>query len=168
MSFVLREKPREEDLEVVTHWVDSRGRHWPTNSDNVPLHPDGKPFEMDDTGEHYVPVKEGDTPIRLRFWLKMLTGPESNAITEAILKMRTKTRRSRRGQSEVETDVSIALAAQLKLKAGLVKWEGITLENGKPTPLNERNIALLPAWLHDDLVDGVTALTTITEEEEGE
>lgn len=168
MNFVLYEKPREEDLEIVTYWVNSKGRPWPSDDEDRPLDPKTKaPLQLGDGG---LPLKAAEpVPMRLRFWLKMLTGPESNAITEAILKMRTKRTRVRRNtQVEVESDISIALAAQLKLKAGLVKWEGIYKEDGKPAPKNEKFIDLLPAWLSDDLVDRITSLTTITEEEVGE
>ena len=169
MGLVLREKQSEEDWDVITHWVDSRGRHWPTDSDNIPTQADGKPFKMGDNG-HIQPMKEGDTPIRLRFWIKMLTGPESNAITAAVLK--TRTRRSFRGRRnapvEMEQDIDIGLSSRMKLKAALMKWEGITTEAGKEAPINDTYLDRLPAWLADDLVDHITSLTSITEEEEGE
>ena len=166
--FVLRETPRDEDLELVVHWIDDRGRHWPSDDEDRPLDPETKkPMLLDDTG---LPKKtDKAVPNRLRFWLKMLTGPESNAITEAILSMRTKrTRVKRNTQIEVESDISIALAAKLKLKVGITKWDGIFMENGKPAPMDDKHLDLLPAWLMDDLVDRITALTTITEDEEGE
>jgi len=168
MGIVLRKKASDEDLQLIVHWADQHGRHWPTNKDNVPLQKDGKPFKIDNEG-NIKPVPEGDTPIRLRFWIKMLTGPESNAITSTILKTRTRRTSRRRGAPvELEQDIDISMSARLKLKAGVKKWEGILGENGKVAPINDEYLDLLPAWLSDSLVDSITALTTIDEEEEGE
>lgn len=173
MSLILREKPREEDLEIVIHWVDDRGRHWPTDEENRPLDPETKkPLTLNDEGLPSSTKKDQIVPGRLRFWIKMLTGQESDDITSAILKTRSRrtvSRNSRRNAPiEVEADVDISLSGKLKLKAGLVEWEGIVCENGKNAPISDKYLDLLPAWLKDDLVDRVTALTTITSEEVGE
>jgi len=165
---VLRDNQREEDLEIVVYWINERGRPWPTNSDGVPLQEaTDKPYALNEDGLPSTTAKV--KPLRLRCWLKTLSGPENNAIVEAVLKTRARqTSRRRNAPIEVEQNVAVALSCSLKLKAALVKWEGIVTEDGKEAPVNDKYLDMLPAWLADDLVDRITALTKMTEEEEGE
>ena len=168
MGLVLREQTRDEDLEVVVYWVNEKGRSWPTNSDGVPLQEStDKPYPLNGDGLPNPTLKV--KPARIRCWLKTLSGIENNNIVDAVLKTKARrTSRRRNAPVEVEQSTSIALSCSLKLKAALVKWEGIVMEDGKEAPINDKYLDLLPAWLADDLVDKITALTSITEEEEGE
>ena len=168
MELVLRDHQRDEDLEIVVYWIDERGRPWPTNSDNLPIQAStDKPFPLNEEGLPSPSLKV--KPARIRCWLKTLSGIENNNIVDAVLKTKARrTSRRRNAPVEVEQSTSIALSCSLKLKAALVKWEGIVMEDGKEAPINDKYLDLLPAWLADDLVDKITALTSITEEEEGE
>jgi len=168
MSMVLREHQREEDLEIVVYWINDRGRPWPTNGNGVPLQETtDKPYALNEDGLPNPTLKV--KPSRIRCWLKTLSGPENNAIVEAVLKTRARqTSRRRNAPIEVEQNVAVALSCSLKLKAALVKWEGIVTEDGKEAPINDKYLDMLPAWLADDLVDRITALTKMTEDEEGE
>lgn len=163
----LIEEPEAKDLEVVEYWVKPSGRAWLVNEDNVPLDSAGNAFIMDDSG---IPVIEGDEPIpeRIVFKLKMLLGRDHNAITQAMIK--TKTRAGRRGKNRaiIETDIDLAKSVNLKLQKAIVDWSGITDKDGNEARITAENIDLLPAWIQNDLVDKVSEMSEISEDDEGE
>ena len=71
-------------------------------------------------------------------------------------------------RDQVDTEIDVGQSSLLKIQAAVTKWEGIEDEAGKPAPLEEKYIDLLPAWLRDDLVDRITSLSSFEEEELGE
>lgn len=168
MGLVLRDLTREEDLELVTYWVDRRGKCWQTNSDNIPLCSDCSLFDIGDKGI-IAPIEGEEVPVRLRFWLKMLRGSESNAIANAMssptASISLKGESEGKGEFEMKLNIDLVLVAKLWLGAGLIKWDGILGEDGEPASVSDKYIDLLPAWLYDDLVDRIKALNTHFEEE---
>lgn len=171
----LTDKPREEDLDVVTYWIDGKMRPWPVNADNMPIYADsGELIPLLPDGLPDVEPSE-ECPERVRFWIKMLTGKENDDIQSAVISTRTARRRVKRGgratrsaSASVETDVDVALNSRMKVKAAVVKWEGIEDENGSPAPIADKYIDLLPGWMRDDLVDRISDISNLTEEELGE
>lgn len=183
----LREEPRAEDLEVITYWVKENRQAWPTNENNEPLRKDGEPFIFDENGVIGLPKPidpqereefdseptatdlDHDQPERLIFKLKLLLGRDHNKITQAIVKTQTRNvRRRRRNLPTIDTEINLALACNLKLKAAIVEWEGIEDEDGNPAEITLENIDILPAWIQTDLVDHITTMSLIGEDEMGE
>lgn len=171
----LYEKPRPEDLEKVVYWLDGKMRPWSVNAENQPLHLNStKAMPLDEDGLP-IPQKGQVVPERVIFWIKMMTGRENDDIQSAVIKTRTARHRVRRGgrttrsvSASVETDIDVALSSRMKVKAAVVKWEGIEDENGSPAPIEDKYIDLLPGWLRDDLVDRISDISNLSEEELGE
>lgn len=174
---LLYEKPPETELEVVTFWVNSKRRPWALDDADNPVDPNtGAPYPLDKNGlpvVERVELKEGEQPPelpeRLRFWLKMLLGKDTNEIASAGIKInRAAGRRRRRGGAQVSSDVQVNVMTTMKLKRAITKWEGVEFTTGKLAAITEINIGLLPGWIQDDLADVVSDISALTEEEKGE
>jgi hypothetical protein len=112
-------------------------------------------------------------PDQVKVWYKMLNGKENDDIQSKMLNTRMIKKRVRRGgrtrmRDQVDTEIDVGQSSLLKIQAAVTKWEGIEDDAGKPAPLEEKYIDLLPAWLRDDLVDRITSLSSLEEEELGE
>jgi hypothetical protein len=171
----LTDRPSEQELEVVTYWIDRKMRPWPVDAENMPLYRDTEEL-MPLAAEGIPDVEQGEElPERVRFWIKMLTGKENDDIQSAMIKTRTARHRVKRGgrstrsaSASIETDIDVALSSRMKVKAAVVKWEGIEDENGAPAPIADKFIDLLPGWIRDDLIDRISDISNLTEEELGE
>jgi len=176
----LTDKPREEDLDIVAYWIDRKMKPWPVNSENMPLYRDSEELLPQEPGKEpgsvAFDIEQGEEfPERVQFWIKMLTGKENDDIQSAVISTRTARHRVKRAgratrsaTASVETDIDVALSSRMKVKAAVVKWEGIEDENGNPAPIADKYIDLLPGWMRDDLVDRISDTSNLTEEELGE
>jgi len=56
--------------------------------------------------------------------------------------------------------------ARRKIKLAVERWEGITV-NGKPAPITEENIGILPGWIGEQAIDFIDDMNNLGIEMEG-